>query len=174
MEQHNISVLISEQELEKRICELGAQISKDYEGEYVKLICILKGSAFFTCELAKRITVPVMIDFMQTSSYGSGTVSSGEIKIKKDLDESIEGEHVIIVEDIIDSGNTLSKLVPLLKARQPKDIKVCTLLDKPDRREVDIEVQYNGFKIPDKFVVGFGLDYDQRYRNLPFIGVINS
>ena len=144
-----------------------------YEGKEVKLICILKGSAFFCCELAKRITVPVKIDFMQTSSYGSGTKSSGNIVIKKDLDESIEGEHVIVIEDIIDSGNTLYRLMPMLKERNPEDICICTLLDKPDRREVDIDVKYNGFNIPDEFVVGYGLDYDQRYRNLPFIGVVH-
>lgn len=174
MEQLKISVLIPEDEIEKRVCELGAQISRDFEGEPVKLICILKGSAFFACELAKRITVPVMIDFMQVSSYGSGTVSSGDIRIKKDLDEPLEGENVIIVEDIIDSGRTLSKLVPLLKERNPKEICVCTLLSKPERREVDIDVAYNGFIIPDKFVVGYGLDYDQRYRNLPYVGVIEA
>lgn len=174
MEQQKISVMISEEEIEKKVCELGAQISEDFAGETVKLICILKGSAFFSCELAKRITVPVMIDFMQVSSYGSGTVSSGNIRIKKELDEPIEGENVIIVEDIIDSGKTLSKLVPLLKERKPKEIRVCTLLSKPDRREVEIDVAYNGFMIPDKFVVGYGLDYDQRYRNLPFVGVIEA
>lgn len=173
MEKHNISVLISEEEVQKRVRELAAQISKDYEGESVKLICILKGSVFFTCELAKRITVPVILDFMQVSSYGSGTKSSGEVKIKKDLDESIEGENVIIVEDIIDSGNTLSRLVPMLQARNPKSLKICTLLSKPDRREVEMDVEYNGFTIPDKFVIGFGLDFDQRYRNLPYIGVLN-
>ena len=149
MEKHNISVLISEEEVQKRVRELAAQISKDYEGESVKLICILKGSVFFTCELAKRITVPVILDFMQVSSY------------------------VIIVEDIIDSGNTLSRLVPMLQERNPKSLKVCTLLDKPERREVDVKVDYNGFNIPDKFVVGYGLDYDQNYRNLPYVGVIN-
>ena len=168
MEKHNISVLISEEEVQKRVRELAAQISKDYEGESVKLICILKGSVFFTCELAKRITVPVILDFMQVSSYGSGTKSSGE-----ELDEPIEGDNVIIVEDIIDSGNTLSRLVPMLQERNPKSLKVCTLLDKPERREVDVKVDYNGFNIPDKFVVGYGLDYDQNYRNLPYVGVIN-
>lgn len=172
MQKHEISVMIPEEDLQKRVCELAAQISRDYEGSYVKLICILKGSIFFTCELAKRITVPVMLDFMQVSSYGSGTKSSGEIKIKKELDESIEDENVIIVEDIIDSGNTLSKLVPMLQARNPKSLKICTLLSKPDRREVDIDVEYNGFVIPDEFVIGYGLDYDQRYRNLPYIGVL--
>lgn len=166
MEKHNISVLISEEEVQKRVRELAAQISKDYEGESVKLICILKGSVFFTCELAKRITVPVILDFMQVSSYGSQTVSSGTLKVKKELDEPIEGDNVIIVEDIIDSGNTLSRLVPMLQERNPKSLKVCTLLDKPERREVDVKVDYNGFNIPDKFVVGYGLDYDQNYRNL--------
>ncbi len=170
MKKHTIKVMISEDKLEKRICELGEQINRDYEGKSLKLICILKGSIFFTCELAKRITLPVKIDFIQTSSYGSGTVSSGNIAIKKDLDESIEGEHVLVIEDIIDSGNTLSKLMPMLEARKPADIAVCTLLDKPDRREADVNVKYNGFEIPDEFVVGYGLDYDQQYRNLSFIG----
>ena len=173
MAKHEISVLISEEELMKRIRELADQISADFEGETVKLICILKGSIFFTCELAKRITVPVMLDFMQVSSYGSGTVSSGTINIKKELDEPLEGQNVVLVEDIIDSGNTLSKLIPVLKARNPKTLKVCTLLDKPDRREVEVNVDYNGFNIPDKFVVGFGLDYDQHYRNLPYVGVLS-
>ncbi len=173
MAKHEISVLISEEELMKRIRELAGQISADFEGETVKLICILKGSIFFTCELAKRITVPVMLDFIQVSSYGSGTVSSGTINIKKELDEPLEGQNVVLVEDIIDSGNTLSKLIPVLKARNPKTLKVCTLLDKPDRREVEVNVDYNGFNIPDKFVVGFGLDYDQHYRNLPYVGVLS-
>ena len=173
MEKHNISVLISEEEVQKRVRELAAQISKDYEGESVKLICILKGSVFFTCELAKRITVPVILDFMQVSSYGSQTVSSGTLKVKKELDEPIEGDNVIIVEDIIDSGNTLSRLVPMLQERNPKSLKVCTLLDKPERREVEVDVKYNGFNIPDEFVVGYGLDYDQSYRNLPFVGVLH-
>jgi hypoxanthine phosphoribosyltransferase len=173
MAKHEISVLISEEELMKRIRELADQISADFEGETVKLICILKGSIFFTCELAKRITVPVMLDFMQVSSYGSGTVSSGTINIKKELDEPLEGQNVVLVEDIIDSGNTLSKLIPVLKARNPKTLKVCTLLDKPDRREAEVNVDYNGFNIPDKFVVGFGLDYDQHYRNLPYVGVLS-
>lgn len=173
MKQHPISVLIDESALEKKICELGERISRDYEGCTVKLICILKGSAFFACELAKRITVPVMLDFMQVSSYGGKTVSSGQINIKKDLDEPLSGEHVIVVEDIIDSGNTLSKLLPVLADRRPKSLKVCTMLDKPERREVDVQVDYNGFNIPDEFVVGFGLDYDQRYRNLPYIGVLH-
>ncbi|WP_027436946.1 hypoxanthine phosphoribosyltransferase [Lachnospira multipara] len=173
MDNHSISVLISEDELSKRIAELGEQINADYEGKEVTLICILKGSIFFTCELAKRISVPVTIDFIQASSYGSGTSSSGVVKIKKDLDESIEGKNVIIIEDIIDSGNTLSRLLPLLKERNPESLEVCTLLDKPERREVEVDVKYNGFNIPDEFVVGYGLDYDQKYRNLPFIGVLH-
>ena len=170
--ENRISVLISEKEVNQRICELGEQISKDYADKKVKLICILKGSVFYTCELAKRITVPVALDFMSVSSYGSGTKSSGNIEIRKDLDESIEGLDVIVVEDIIDSGNTLSRLIPILKARKPASLKVTTLLDKPDRREVDVAVDYVGFEIEDKFVVGYGLDYDQKYRDLPFIGVI--
>lgn len=168
-----ISILISEEQIQKRVEELAEQISRDFAGETVKLLCILKGSIFFTCELAKRITVPVMLDFIQVSSYGSGTKSSGTINIKKDLDEPIEGDNVIVVEDIIDSGNTLSKLVPMLQERNPKQLKVCTLLDKPDRREVPVNVDYNGFDIPDEFVVGFGLDYDQHYRNLPYVGVLH-
>lgn len=168
----NISVMISEEKIDKRVREIAAQISKDYEGKSVRLLCILKGSVFYTCELAKRITVPVTLDFMSVSSYGSGTVSSGEINIKKDLDDDIEGLDVIIVEDIIDSGNTLSRLVPLLKKRNPASLKVTTLLDKPDRRESHVDVDYVGFEIEDKFVVGYGLDYDQHYRDLPFIGVV--
>ena len=172
MEQHHISVMISEEEIEKRVCELAAQISSDFAGETVKLICILKGSAFFACELAKRITVPVTIDFMQVSSYGAETKSSGVVRLSKDLDEPLQGKNVIIVEDIIDSGRTLSHLVKLLGQRNPKTMTLCTLLDKPDRRVVDVDVEYTGFTIPDEFVVGYGLDYDQKYRNLPYIGVL--
>lgn len=167
-----IKEMLSEEELAKRINELGEQISKDYEGESVFLVCILKGAAFFACELAKRITVPVTIDFMATSSYGSGTVSTGEVQIKKDLDLGVEGRNVIIVEDIIDSGNTLNYLSGLFKDRKAKSIRMCAMLDKPDRREVDVPVDYIGFTIPDAFVVGYGLDYDQKYRNLPYIGVV--
>ena len=156
---HKISEYISEEKLDKRIREIAAEISKDYAKKEIRLVCILKGSIFYTCELAKRLTVPVTLDFMSVSSYGSGTESSGDIKIKKDLDESIEGLDVIVVEDIIDSGNTLSKLIPMLKDRNPASIKVTTLLDKPDRREVDMNVDYVGFEIEDKFVVGYGLDY---------------
>lgn len=167
-----IKVLISEEDVDRKIEEIGKKISNDYEGKTVHLICVLKGGAFFMCELAKRITVPVSMDFMAVSSYGSGTVSSGSLKMIKDLDESIEGKDVIIVEDIIDSGRTLDKLIELLSTRNPKSIGVCTLLDKPDRRVVDVKVDYTCFNIPDEFVVGYGLDYDQKYRNLPFIGVV--
>ena len=169
---HKISEYISEEKLDKRIREIAAEISKDYAKKEIRLVCILKGSIFYTCELAKRLTVPVTLDFMSVSSYGSGTESSGDIKIKKDLDESIEGLDVIVVEDIIDSGNTLSKLIPMLKDRNPASIKVTTLLDKPDRREVDMNVNYVGFENEDEFVVGYGLDYDQSYRDLPYIGIV--
>ena len=171
----HIKVLVSEEEVDKRIRELGERISKDYAGKEVHMICVLKGGVFFMCELAKRITIPVTLDFMSVSSYGSGTVSSGTIKIKKDLDDDIEGLDVIVVEDIIDSGNTLSRLIPMLKERKPASLKITTLLDKPDRREVDdVTVDYVGFEIEDKFVVGYGLDYDQSYRDLPYIGVIEQ
>lgn len=171
MKEH-VEILISEADVDKRIEEIGRSISELYEGGSVHLICVLKGGAFFMCELAKRITVPVSMDFMAVSSYGSGTESSGSLKMIKDLDESIEGKDVLIVEDIIDSGRTLDKLVALLKTRGPKSLRVCTLLDKPERRVVDVKVDYTCFAIPDEFVVGYGLDYDQKYRNLPFIGVV--
>ena len=169
-----IRVMISEEDVDQRIAEIGQKISEDYAGESVHLICILKGSVFFTCELAKRITVPVTLDFMSVSSYGDGTKSSGIVKIAKDLDERMEGKNVIIIEDIIDSGRTLSYLMDVLQKRQPKSMKLCTLLDKPDRRIVDVKVDYVGFEIPDEFVVGYGLDYAQKYRNLPYIGVVEG
>lgn len=165
-----IRQMIPEENINARVCELAEQISRDLNGEPLKLICILKGSAFFACELAKRLTVPVLLDFMSVSSYGDETVSSGKIKIKKDLDDPIEGQNVLVVEDIIDSGRTLSALVPLLKSRGPKRVLLVTLLDKPERREMDVHVDYVGFQIPDRFVVGFGLDYAQKYRSLPFVG----
>lgn len=168
----SVCVLIEEKKLNERIAELGAQISSDYEGEEVCLICILKGSVFFTCELAKRITVPVTLDFMSVSSYGASTVSSGVIQVKKDLDESIENKNIIVIEDIIDTGRTLKYLLEELKKRGPKSLKLCTMLDKPDRRVVDVSTDYTGFEIPDEFVVGYGLDYAQRYRNLPYIGIL--
>jgi len=168
----NLKVLIPEEKIFQRIKELAKQISEDYEGRNVHLICILKGSIVFSCDLAKRITVPVTFDFMSVSSYGNETVSSGRVRILKDLDESIQGKDVLIIEDIIDSGRTLSYLKDLLSSRAPKSLEICTLLDKPDRRETEVEVKYVGFEIPDKFVVGYGLDYNQFYRNLPYVGVI--
>ncbi len=169
---NKVSVLISEEEVAKKISELGKQISKDYEGKEIHLICVLKGGVFITVELAKHLTIPVSLDFMAVSSYGDETISSGRVKIIKDLDESIEGKDVLLVEDIIDSGTTLAYLLELLKGRKPKSIKLCTLLDKPERRVADVNVDYIGFQIPDKFVVGYGLDYAQKFRNLPYIGVI--
>ena len=170
----NIKFLLSEDVVDLRIKEIGQEITRDYQGKKIHLICVLKGGVFFTCELAKRIDLPVSFDFMSVSSYGSGTVSSGIVKIVKDLDEAIEGEDVLLVEDIIDSGNTLKYLVDILKQRKPNSLKICTLLDKPERRVADVNVDYVGFEIPDKFVVGYGLDYDQKYRNLPYIGVVES
>ena len=167
-----IRVLLDEETVEKRICEVAAQISEEYKGKEIHMICVLKGGVFFMCELAKRITVPVTLDFMSVSSYGAGTSSSGVVKIGKDLDTTIEGKNVLVVEDIIDSGRTLSYLLQNLKTRNPKSLKLCTLLDKPDRRVCDVKVDYVGFEIPDEFVVGYGLDYAQKYRNLPFIGVV--
>ena len=170
----SIKVLVPEEEVDARIRALGEQISKDYEGKQIHLICVLKGGVFFMCELAKRITVPVSMDFMCVGSYGDGTKSSGVVRIAKDLDESIEGKDVLIVEDIIDSGRTLYYLMDILAKRKPKSMKLCTLLDKPERRVKDVRVDYVGFNIPDEFVVGYGLDYAQRYRNLPFIGVVEG
>ncbi len=164
--------MIDEDTVDNRIKEIAEQISRDYAKKEVRLICILKGSVFYTTELAKRLTIPTTMDFMKVSSYGSGTVSSGKIEIKKDLDDSIEGLDVIVVEDIVDSGHTLSQLIPELKKRNPRSLAVTTLLDKPSRREVEVDVDYIGFEIEDKFVVGYGLDYDQSYRDLPFIGVV--
>lgn len=167
-----LSVMISEEDVLARVAELAAQIAKDYEGKEIKLICILKGSIFFTTELAKRIDLPIKLDFMSVASYGNEMTSSGRVKIVKDLDDSIRGEHVIVIEDIIDSGRTLSFLMDMLKSRQPESLALCTLLDKPSRRVVEVPVDYTGFQIPDEFVVGFGLDYAQRYRALPYIGMI--
>ena len=193
-----IGVMLSSSEVETRISEMAEAIDKAYEGKTIHLIGILKGSVFFMCELAKRITVPVTMDFMSVSSYGDGMVSAGNITIKKeldfmsvssygdgtkssgivklnkDLDESIEGRDVIIVEDILDSGRTLSYLVKLLGERKPASLNVITLLDKPDRRVIPVELYMTGFEIPDRFVVGYGLDCAQKYRNLPYIGVIEQ
>lgn len=170
--QKEIQVLISEDEISRKIEEMGKKISDDYAGRKIHLICVLKGGAVFMCELAKKITVPVSMDFMSVRSYGAGTVSSGTVQILKDLDESIEGKDVLLAEDIVDSGNTIDRLTNLLWKRKPKSLEVCTLLDKPDRRTVEVSVKYTCFRIPDKFVVGYGLDYNQEYRNLPYIGVV--
>lgn len=167
-----IRVMYSEEEVSTRIRELAEQINHDYEGKEIHLIGILRGGSFFMCELAKRITVPVTIDFMSASSYGMSTTSSGVVKIVKDLEEPIFGKEVIVVEDIIDTGRTLSYLLEMLKERGPASLKLCTLLDKPDRRVVEVKIDYNGYSIPDEFVVGYGLDYAQKYRNLPYIGVV--
>ena len=165
-----IEVLIDEESLNKRIQEVADVINKDYEGKTLHLICVLKGGAMFMCELAKRLTIPVTFDFMSVSSYGSGTSSSGVVKIVKDLDESIEGKDVLVVEDIVDSGRTLAYLIELLKKRGPRSVKICSLLDKPSRREVDVKFDYTCFEVPNVYIVGFGLDHDQKYRNLPYIG----
>ncbi len=168
-----IRVLLTEEEVEKRISEVAAEIDKDYAGKSAHLICILKGGVFFTCELAKRLTVPVSLDFMSVSSYGGGTESSGVVRLVKDLDEPLAGKDVLICEDIIDTGRTLNYLIEILKKRNPNSIRLCTLLDKPDRRiKKEVNVDYTCFEIPDEFVVGYGLDYDQKYRNLPYIGVV--
>lgn len=169
-----IKELISEKDVDEKVRILGEQISKDYEGKEVHLICVLKGSIFFTCELAKHISVPVTLDFMSVSSYGNEKNSSGVVRIVKDLDENIEGKEVIVIEDIVDTGRTLSYLLQLLQERHPKSLALCTLLDKPERRTHEVEVDYTGFQIPDEFVVGYGLDYAQKYRNLPYIGVLTE
>ncbi len=170
--ENNIRVMIPQEKVETRIKELADQITADYRGKSLHLICVLKGSLFVTCELAKQIPLDLTLDCISVSSYGNETLSSGRVKIVKDLDESIEGRDVLIVEDIIDSGRTLRYLMDLLAARHPASLKLCTLLDKPDRRVTDVKVDYCGFVIPDAFVVGYGLDYAQQYRNLPYIGVI--
>lgn len=173
MEQ-KIDVMIDEATVEARIAEIAQQLSKEYEGKTIHIIGVLKGSVFFMCELAKRLTVPVTMDFMSVSSYGNDTKSSGVVKMIKDLDESIEGRDVVLIEDIMDSGRTLSYLINILKERKPASFKVVTLLDKPDRRVVELEPDITGFVIPDRFVVGYGLDCAQKYRSLPYIGVISE
>ena len=168
-----IDVVYTEDEIDKRIAELGAQITRDYKGKEITMICILKGAASFACELAKRIDLPMEIEYMRCSSYGNETESSGVVKIDLDLDHPIRGKHILVVEDIIDTGRTMSYLLDILKDRGPADVKLCSLLDKPDRRVVDVTIDYTGFVIPDEFIAGYGLDYAQKYRNLPYIGVID-
>ncbi|MDN4626657.1 hypoxanthine phosphoribosyltransferase [Erwinia sp. ACCC 02193] len=169
---HTVEVMISEQEIAKRIAELGQQITENYRdsGSEMVLVGLLRGSFMFMADLCRRIEVSHEVDFMTASSYGSGTSTTRDVKILKDLDEDIRGKDVLIVEDIIDSGNTLSKVREILRLREPKSLAICTLLDKPERREVEVPVEYVGFTIPDKFVVGYGIDYAQRYRHLPYVG----
>lgn len=172
MKQDIEKVLLSEEEIAAKVKELGAQIAKDYADKNPLIVSVLRGSFVFMADLVRAIDVPCTVDFMSVSSYGSGTTSSGEVKITKDFDVSIEGRHLIIVEDILDSGRTLSYLMKTLKARGAASIALCTFLDKPERRVVPVEVAYKGFTVPDAFIVGYGLDYDQRYRNLPYVGVL--
>lgn len=164
--------LLSEEEIKLKVKELAERIEKDYKGQDVLLVGILKGASVFVADLMREIKLDLNIDFMSVSSYGSGTVSSGTVKILKDLDVDIEGKNVLIVEDIIDSGTTLSNLYDTLMTRNPKSLKLCTLLDKPERRKVHINVDYVGFEIEDKFIVGYGIDYDEKYRNLPYIAIV--
>ena len=165
-------ILYTEEELHHRIQDLGAQITADYAGKQPMLISVLRGSYIFMADLTRAIRLPLTVDFMAVSSYGAGTVSSGQVEIKKDLSDSIEGRDLIIVEDILDSGNTLYYLMDVLRARRPASIRICTLMDKPDRRTKPITADYVGFTIPDAFIVGYGLDYDEKYRNLPYVGVL--
>lgn len=165
-------ILLSPEQLAVKVQELGAAISRDYEGQDLLLIGVLKGAVVFLSDLLRAITIPVAIDFMAVSSYGAATKSSGIVRILKDLDESIEGRHVLVVEDIVDTGLTLQYMLENLASRRPASLKVCALLDKPDRRQVEVPVDYIGFHIPDKFVIGYGLDYADKYRNLPYIGVL--
>ena len=167
-----VEVLISSEEVDRRVAEVAEQIHRDYEGKEIYMVCILKGSVIFMAELAKKLKHDVTFNFMKVSSYGDETVSSGRIKIDLDLEESVKGKDVLIIEDIIDTGRTLRYLKDLLSLREPASLKIATLLDKPDRRVADIEADYVGFVIPDAFVVGYGLDYAQRYRNLDYVGVL--
>ena len=165
-------ILFSEEQLKERVAQIAAQIDQDYAGKELMLVSVLRGSFIFMADLVRAITVPCRVDFMAVSSYGSGTVSSGQVQITKDLSEDITGRHLLVVEDILDSGNTLSYLLEVLRARKPASIRLCTLLDKPERRVKPVHLDYTGFTIPDAFVVGYGLDYDEYYRNLPYIGVL--
>ena len=176
MVERGISVMIPEEAIQKRLVELGEELSRDYAGRSIHMICVLKGGVYFMTDLSKHIVphVPVSLDFMAVSSYGNERSSTGVVRILKDLDESIRDRDVLVVEDIIDSGRTLSYLLEMLKDRKPASLKLCTLLDKPQRRVVDVNVDYVGFEIEDKFVLGYGLDYDQFYRNLPYIAVVDD
>lgn len=165
-------VLFSEQQLADKVAEMGARISVDYEGKNPLVVSVLKGSYVFMADLTRKITIPCNVDFMAVSSYGEGTKTTGEVQIIKDIGSKIDGRHLIIVEDILDSGVTLSFLMKILKARGAASIRLCTLLSKPERRKVDVPVDYLGFEIPDAFVVGYGLDYAEKYRNLPYIGIL--
>lgn len=167
-----LQVLFTAQQLDERVTEIAQQIDRDYADKEILLVSVLRGSFIFMADLARKITRPCRIDFLSVSSYGNGTTSSGQVRITRDLSEDITGMHVIIVEDILDSGNTLSYLLRLLAQRNPASIRLCTLLDKPDRRVKPVEVHYSGFTIPDAFVVGYGLDYAERYRNLPYVGIL--
>ncbi len=172
MHEHVQSILYSEEQLRQRVKELGAQITADYAGKEPVLASVLRGSYIFMADLTRAIDLPVTVDFMAVSSYGAGTKSSGQVEIKKDLSDSIEGRDLIIVEDILDSGNTLYYLMEILRARKPASIRICTLMDKPERRTQPIVADYVGFAIPDAFVVGYGLDYAEKYRNLPYVGIL--
>lgn len=168
-------VLIDEDRLQARIAELGVEISRDYQGKDPHLVCILRGGVLFLTDLMRQVSVPHTIDFMAISSYGAGVrETSGQVRLTMDLKDNIEGRHVILVEDIIDSGNTLTSVIELLSIRKPASLKVCTLLDKAERRLVEVPIEYCGFVIPDKFVFGYGLDLDEYYRDLPFIGTVNT
>ncbi len=172
LEKNIEKVLLTKEQLEQRIKELGAEITRDYQGKELVLAAVLRGSYVFMADLTRAIDLPLTVDFMAVSSYGAGTVSSGQVEIKKDLSDPIEGKNLLIIEDILDSGNTLYYLMDVLSARHPASIRICTLLDKPERRVKPIKADYSGFVIPDAFVVGYGLDYAEKYRNLPYVGVL--
>ena len=172
MKEDILHVLLSEQELKDKVTELGRRISEDYAGKRLLVVSVLKGSVVFMADLMRAVTIPAEIDFMSVSSYGSGAKTSGVVKIIKDLDINLEGFDLLIVEDILDSGLTLSYIKKILTQRSPRSIRICTLLDKPERRQADIQADYAGFEVPDEFVVGYGLDYAEKYRNLPYIGVL--
>lgn len=174
MNNHIKKVLIDEKDLQAKINELGEKITKDYQGKDLLVVCVLKGAVMFATDLIKRVNLPLEIDFMAVSSYGNATKSSGVVRILKDLEKEIQHRDILIVEDIIDSGLTLSYLVENLKQRNPNSVSICTLLDKPERRQAELEVQYKGFTVPDEFVVGYGLDYAEKYRNLPYIGILKE